>query len=178
MVYEFFADGFEEVEAITPLDYLRRCGAEVLSVGINSNEVCGAHGIKIITDFTIDEISMAGCEGIVLPGGGNGTKALGNCKRLLEILEIAVNNKLIIGAICAAPSILGRAGYLKGKNATCYPGFEKELIGANCSANAVEIADNIITARGAGVSNQFAFALCEKLVSKEKAEEIKAAVQY
>ena len=124
MVYIFLADGFEEMEAIVPRDILKRGGVEVLTVGVTGDLVTSAYGLKIKTDVTIESVDIDDIEGIVLPGGMPGTLNLKNNQKLLEIVKYSFEKRLLIGAICAAPSILGNMNILKNKSACCYPGFE------------------------------------------------------
>lgn len=178
MVYLFLADGFEEVEAITPLDYLRRAGIEIKSVGIPSKTITGAHQISVQTDIVLDELDYHDADMIILPGGGEGTKNLADCKKVLEAICYCAQYKSI-AAICAAPSILGTLGLLKNKQATCYPGFESKLSGATVLLNQSVVVDqNIITSKGAGTAQQFAFAIIEYLCDQSKSRQISLQVQY
>lgn len=178
MVYLFLADGFEEVEALTPLDYLRRAGIDTASVGVTGASVKGAHGISVLADISMDEFAKKDdIDAIILPGGGQGTKNLSECSILREAILNLPKSKPI-AAICAAPSILGGLGLLQGKNAICFPGFENSLKGATILNQAVVVDGNIITSKGAGTSQQFSFAIIENLCGKEKAEEIANQVQW
>ncbi|WP_270739732.1 DJ-1 family glyoxalase III [Massilioclostridium coli] len=178
MVYLFLAEGFEEVEALTPLDYLRRAGVEVCSVGVTGQIVTGSHGIMVHTDITPDQVNFDQIEMIVLPGGMPGTLNLEKNQIVQQAIDVCTANHHIIGAICAAPSILGHKGLLQGKKATCFPGFEPDLIGANYQNQPVCVDDTIITSRGAGAAQQFSFALVEQLLGKEKAEILAQQVQW
>ena len=163
MIYLFLAEGFEEIEVSAPLSLLRRVGKsiaenprQVLSVGVTGKEVTGARGIKIIADIDISEIELnENLEMIILPGGMPGVENLFACEKVKEAVEYCAENDVFIGAICAAPSILGRMGLLKGKTATCYPGFEDKLTGAVHSTEKVVRDGKIITAKGAGNSVEF-----------------------
>ena len=177
MVYLYLAPGFEEVEALTPADYLRRCGQEVVLVGVGSQVITGSHGITVHCNCIAEE-AEALPDMIILPGGMPGTVNLENNAYVTQKIEACYWGSKFIAAICAAPSILGHMGLLEGKRATCYPGYEKELSGAEAVNEPVVTDGKIITAKGAGVSNRFAFALVEALCGKEKADEIKAAVQW
>lgn len=177
MVYLFLANGFEEVEALTPLDMLRRADIPVVTVGVGSNIPCGAHNICVKTDCTEADVDISKMSAVILPGGMPGTLNLEKSEIVQTALSYAINNDLPIAAICAAPSILGNAGYLTGRKAVCYPGFEDRLAGAEITSEAVVIDGNIITAKGAGVALDFAFALIAVLHSKEKADEIRSAIQ-
>jgi protein deglycase len=173
-VYIHFADGFEEVEALAPVDILRRAGCEVFTVSImGKKEVTGSHNVKIITDCLFEEMDYKAADMIVLPGGMPGSKNLDNHQGLKnKILEFSNDGKWVT-AICAAPMVLGHLGLLKGKTATCYPGFESELTGAKHTGNAVEIDGKIITGKGAGVAVKFGLALVEALLGKDKANDVK-----
>jgi len=176
MVYVFLANGFEEIEALTPCDYLRRCGKELSTVSIYENEkkVKGAHGISVLADVCISEYDEDDAEMLVLPGGMPGTTNLAASAKLTDILRSAYEKKIPIAAICAAPSILGELGMLEGKTACSYPGFEKSLKGATVSEqNVCATADmSIITARGMGCAQEFSYALALRLVTKAIADKV------
>ena len=163
MVYVFLAEGFEETEAITPIDLLRRAGADVVTVGVMGKTVKGSHGIPVISDITIDEVEPENAELAVLPGGGIGTKNLAASSEVAEILRYCYDNNKLIGAICAAPSVLGQLGFLKGRKAVCYPGFEEKLTGAQVLDVPAVTDGNIITARGAGAALEFSYELIKAL---------------
>ncbi len=177
MIVVFLANGFEEIEALTPVDCLRRCELEVLTVGVGSCIIKGSHGISVMTDtddgvFTPnDSIDL-----VVLPGGMPGALNLEANKCVQETIDYCVNNNIPIAAICAAPSILGHKGLLEGKKAVCYPGFESELKGAQVLDCACVTDDNVITAAGMGTALDFSYAIIEKLLSKERAQLLKAAI--
>lgn len=177
MIYVFLAQGFEEVEALAPIDLLRRCGKEVITVGVNDNIIVGSHNIPIVTDTITQEIKLDDTlEMIILPGGMPGTINLENDHAVQEAIDFCVKNDKFIGAICAAPSILGHKGILKNKKAVCFEGFENQLEGADISKDSVMADGNIITARGAGVAIQFGLKLVEVLISKERSDTLKAAI--
>lgn len=177
MIYVFLAQGFEEVEALAPIDLLRRCGKEVITVGVNDNIIVGSHNIPIVTDTITQEIKLDDTlEMIILPGGMPGTINLENDPAVQEAIDFCVKNDKFIGAICAAPSILGHKGILKNKKAVCFEGFENQLEGADISKDSVMADGNIITARGAGVAVQFGLKLVEVLISKERSDTLKAAI--
>lgn len=177
MVVCFIANGFEEIEALTPVDCLRRCELDVLTVGIGSCIIRGSHGIAVVTDtddgmFTPSEdIDM-----IILPGGMPGTLNLEANKCVQMTIDYCVEHNIPVAAICAAPSILGHKGLLEGKKAVCYPGFESELKGAEVVDCKVVTDGNIITAKGMGAALEFSYAIIEKLISKERAELLKGAI--
>lgn len=171
------ANGFEEMEAVVPLDILRRAGASIQTVGIKEGTVSGAHGIEIVADITLDKISDDG-EMLILPGGMPGTDNLQQDTNVIELIKRAYQKGKYIAAICAAPKILGELGLLKDKRATCFPGFEKYLLGASVTSNAVEIDGQIITAKGAGVADRFGFVLAEVLFGKSKTDELRDKMQF
>lgn len=169
MVYVFLAEGFEEIEALAPVDVLRRGGVKVQTVGVTGKIVNGSHGIPVVCDITIDEATDKGLEAVVLPGGLPGTTNLEKDADVQRFLDIADERKLIIGAICAAPSVLGHKGLLVGKNAVCFPGFESELKGANV-LDVPSVRDgNIVTGWGAGGSLAFAFELLAAITGDKAA---------
>lgn len=176
MVYCLLADGFEETEAIATVDVLHRAKLDVQLVSIDKDVVKSSRGIEVITDKYIEYISHD-YEAIVIPGGMPGTTNLAKCQFVRDLILEANEKKKLIGAICAAPSILGMLGILEGKKATCYPGFEDKLNGAIYLDEKVVTDGNIITAKGAGVSLDFGFAIVESLLDKETAEQIKNSMQ-
>lgn len=178
MVYVFLADGFEETEAIAPIDIMRRAGLEVVTVGIGGQLVRGAHDITVMADMDgVDAEPDETVDAVVLPGGLPGTVNLENSQTVQKFLDYADKNGKVVAAICAAPSVLGHKGLLKGKNAVCFPGYEKELIGANVTNFAAEIDGNVITACGAGAALEFGFALVERLCGRETAKKLEQIMQ-
>lgn len=160
MIYVFLADGFEEIEAIIPIDLLRRANKNVVTVGVTGKVVVGSHNIPITADITLDNMQLnSALEMIVLPGGMPGTLNEEASKQVQEAITYCTEQNRYIAAICAAPSILGHRGLLKGKKAVCYPGFEQALQGAEVCKESVVVDGNIITARGAGVAIPFALSL-------------------
>ncbi len=177
MVYVFLADGFEEMEAIAPIDLLRRAGKEVVTVGVTGKIVMGAHGIPVTADITEEDLSsFADTEMIVLPGGTPGTLNEEKSAIVQAAIDYCHENNIPMGAICAAPSILGHKGILSGRKAVCYPGFEKELPGAEVSMDGVVTDGNITTARGAGVAADFGLELIRVLCGEELSLKIRAAI--
>lgn len=175
--YLFLAYGFEEVEALTTVDLLRRAGIEVITVSVsNHNTVSGTHSIPVVADIKIDECKFEDADAILLPGGLPGVDNLYNCEVLINLIKEKYETGKIIGAICAAPIILGRLGLLKGKKALCYPGCEGELKGAEISEQRVCTDGNIITSKGVGTAIDFALELIKNLVSSEKSEDIRAEI--
>lgn len=166
------ANGFEEVEGLTVVDLCRRAGIEVVTTSITDDKcVIGSHNIPVIADSTFENVDFDSLDMIILPGGMPGTINLGNHAGLCEkVVEFSKSKK--VGAICAAPSVLGKLGILNGKVACCYPGFEEQLTGANATTNEVEVDGNIITSRGVGTAIEFALAIVTMLVDKETASSI------
>lgn len=175
----FTADGFEEIEGLTVVDLLRRVGAEVLMVSVGEGlTVRGSHDIELKADVLFEEAEYGDADILVLPGGMPGTLNLRNHEKLCALLkEFAAKDKKI-AAICAAPMILGELGILKGKRATCYPGFEEKLFGAEVCTERVVRDGNLTTSRGLGTAISFALELISQLYGEEKAEEIKKSVIY
>lgn len=177
MIAVFLAMGFEEIEALAVVDVLRRAELEVVTVGVGGPVVRGAHGITLAADIPDTELDPAAPEMVVLPGGMPGTLNLERSPVVQAALDEAEKRGAWIGAICAAPSILGHRGMLKGKRAVCFPGYEQELEGALVSDRPVEMDGRIITAKGAGVAVDFGLRIVAQLVSPERAEALKAAMQ-
>ena len=178
-VFVFLADGFEEIEAIAPIDILRRADIDVSIISINSEKtVRGAHGIKIIADFVFSEADFSNIDLLFLPGGMPGTANLDAHAGLKELIIKQHEQGKNIAAICAAPSILGKMDLLLGKEAICYPGFENQLKGANLSDKKVVKSDKIITGKGAGVAIEFALKLVEELKSKAIADKVSDSICY
>ena len=173
------ADGFEDVEAITAIDLMRRAGIEVTTVSVNADDtVTTSHKIVLKTDAVLDNTDLDAFDMIVLPGGMPGTVNLGKTKALTDkIIEFNSKGKML-GAICAAPTVFGSLGILEGKRACCYPGMEDGLIGAIKSTNNVEVDGNINTSRGVGTAIDFALAIITKLVSKNAADDIATGIVY
>lgn len=179
MIYIFLAEGFEECEALVPLDILRRGGLDVKTVGVGAKTIIGSHSIPVVCDITTQEICENNLEAIILPGGMPGTINLENNQIVQKYIDIAAENSLIIGAICAAPSILGHKGLLNGKKATCFNGFETELKGATVLNSPTVRDGNIITSFGAGAAFDFGFELLTALTGDfEKTEQLKKAMKY
>lgn len=168
----FLAEGFEEIEAVTCVDVLRRAGIEVTTVALNDVEVTGAHNMIIKADKLIQEINYKDYEGVILPGGMPGATNLRDNEEVINIVkQLYLENKLV-GAICAAPIVLDRAGIIEGKKATSYPGFDKEMLSCNYIEDRVVVDKNIITSRGPGIALDFAIKIIEYLIDKDKASEI------
>ena len=177
MIYIFLADGFEEIEALTPLDIFRRAGLDTLTVSITaSTTVTGSHNIPVLADTTLDQINLSDADLLLLPGGMPGTKHLGACKPLTDALFAHASAGKPTAAICAAPSVLGKLRLLQGKEAICYPGFEDALTGATISEKKVVRDGNIVTAAGMGVALEFSLECLRLLGHHEAAQQIRTAV--
>ena len=205
MIVMFLAPGFEEVEALAPLDLLRRAGLKVVTVAVREAKtnilmsrlanigvsacnlwdeaptVTGSHGITVTADLTESAFtgylnSKFAPEAVILPGGMPGTTNLDASPTVERALELAAAKGSYLCAICAAPLVLGKRGYLNGKRATCYPGFEEYLTGATVGGKVIRDG-RIITAAGMGVAQEFGFEIISALVSPEKAGEIREAIR-
>ena len=204
MIVMFLAPGFEEVEALAPLDLLRRAGLEVVTVAVreaktnqlidklgrigvsaanlwdDDRTVTGSHGIPVTADITEaalpGRLARASLEAVILPGGMPGTVNLDASSTVEKTLELAAAKDAYLCAICAAPLVLGKRGYLAGKRATCFPGFEEYLEGATVGGKVIRDG-KVITAAGMGVAQEFGLEMISALVSPEKAGEIRAAIQ-
>lgn len=175
----FFAPGLEEIEGLTVVDLMRRADIPISIVSISDTlEVTGAHGIRITADTCFADTDFSDTEMLVLPGGAPGTCNLNACEPLKALLKDFYDKGKYIGAICAAPMILGHLDFLKGRKATCYPGFEKDLIGAIHVTDEAVIDGPIITSRGLGTAIEFAAALIGLLTDTATANDIKKSVIY
>lgn len=173
----YLGNGFEEVEALTVVDVLRRAGIDVKTISISkTKEVKGAHNITVIADKSFDEIDNNAVDMLVLPGGMPGTTNLEKHEGLKALIREFYQKEKYIAAICAAPSILGKMKLLNSCSATCYPGFEKYLEGAIHSEAPVVRHKHIITSKGPGTAMLFALELVEILIGKDKAESIKESM--
>ncbi len=186
MIYTFLADGFEEVEALCPIDMLRRAGVEVTTIAVHpdgqesSKLVTGSHGIGVMADRSYTEMAAqpvpADLEMVFLPGGMPGAKHLDASALVDRYLRAAAEKGAFMAAICAAPMVLGKRGYLEGKNAVCYPGFEEYLTGATVLTDAVAVDGNVITGCGMGAAIRFGGTLIRMMKGAEKEEAICAAI--
>ena len=175
----FFATGYEEIEALTVVDLCKRAGIVVDMVSVTGEQVVtGSHKISVTMDKMLNDVDFANYDMLVLPGGMPGTRNLEACEELMKGLDAFYQSGKQIGAICAAPSIFGHRGYLEGKAACCYPGFEDELSGALVSENQVEVSENVITSRGLGTAIPFALAIVEHFCGAEKAKELANGIIY
>lgn len=177
MVYVFLADGFEIIEALAPVDMMTRAKIDVKTVGVTGALVTSSCGVQVATDMTIDQFDFYDVEAIVLPGGMPGTLNLENNELVQKAIDNAVNTNTLIGAICAAPSILGHKGLLDGRNAICFPGFEEALEGANVSEDFVVTDGKFITAKGAGVCIDFGLEIVKQIKGEDIANDIKNSIQ-
>ncbi|MEF9853917.1 MAG: DJ-1/PfpI family protein [Hydrogenoanaerobacterium sp.] len=177
MVYVFLADGFEEMEALTPVDILRRAEIDVQTVGIGSKTVRGSHGIWVECDLYENEPNPLNLQMIVLPGGMPGALNLEKSLVVKAFIDHCAENNIAIAAICAAPAILGHMGLLNDKRFTCYSGFEGEAPLGKFTGGVCEKDGNIITSRGAGTALDFALLLLETLKGSQRAQLMKAALQ-
>ena len=173
MVYVLLGTGFEEIEALTPVDLLRRAGVEVRTVGLNGKTVCGGHAIGVVCDLTIEELDVSDAEMIVLPGGLGGVASIRGCGRALEAVKAVSDAGKYVAAICAGPTVLADLGLLTGVQATCYPGQIPNMKDAAVVENAACVTDGkVITGTSAGTAVPFALALIEALKGAETAKSI------
>ena len=178
MIYVFLAEGFEEIEALATADILRRAECDVALVGVGRKVVTGSHGIAVTADVLDCEVLPDDTlEAVVLPGGMPGTLNLEQSEKVQAFLDWAYAHGKVIGAICAAPSILGHKGLLAGRVATCFPGFEEILQGAKLSNEPVCADGTIVTAWGAGASLQFGLKLVALLCGEAKAKHLEASMR-
>ena len=174
-----FANGYEEVEALTVVDLLRRAkiGCEILSVD-DSGQVTGSHGISIGADRNFSGTDFSQYDGVILPGGMPGTTNLAADERVLALLRSFAAAGKLTAAICAAPTVLAKAGLLEGKKAVCYPGVEEQLTGAKVSFDPVAVDGTVITSRGLGTAIPFALSIVQYFEGRERAEALASSVVY
>ncbi len=173
MVYILLGTGFEETEAVAPLDLLRRAGVEVCTVGIPGKIVYGSHGIGVSADLELGETDLTNLEMIILPGGLKGVASVRASQGALDALKFAWDNGKYVAAICAGPTVLADLGITNGKNAVCYPGFEQAMGGAHVITSAACVTDGkLITGASAGCAIPFGLALVEVLRGPEAAEAV------
>lgn len=178
-VYAFMANGMEEVECLAVADVLLRGGVEVVLVSVNGELVVkGAHGIRVTADVTIEAADLSDADVLFLPGGMPGTSNLAGCEPLKEALIKAAGEGKRLAAICAAPSVLGGLGLLKGKRATCHPGFEGALAGAEHTGNGVVTDGSVTTGRGLGYALDLGLELLGILKDEKTVRGVKSAIQY
>ena len=179
MIYVFLANGFEETEALTTVDILRRGKLEVktVAVGGKNNVITASHNVSVLADISENDIVKENLEGIILPGGMPGTLNLEKSSVVNEYIRYCYDNNLIIGAICAAPSVLGKLGILDGKKATCFPGFEEFLKNSDCCGDFAVTDGNIVTGKGMGATIPFALQLLELFKDKSTAQAVFHSLQ-
>lgn len=177
MVYMLLGTGFEETEAVTPLDLLRRAGVQVLTVGLNGKTIRGSHGIHIEADITVGEMDLNDMEMIILPGGLGGVSSARACPEALAALRFGWENNKLVAAICAGPTVLADLGITDGLNATCYPGHEKNMGSAIMNETAAVITDGrLITGASAGCAVPFGLALIKALKGSEAADAVRKQI--
>ena len=177
MVYLFLADGFEEIEALYTLDLLRRANIDVLTVGVTGKVANGSHKIPVVCDIDCASLPYnSDFDMIILPGGMPGSTNLDKAECVEKYIKLALKNDKLICAMCAAPFILGKRGILKGKRATCFPGFENQLEGATVVDAGVVRDGNIITGRAMGSAHEFALTILEALQGKEAADKMRKTI--
>lgn len=175
----FFGTGYEEIEALTVVDILRRADVETVMVSVmGESSVTGSHGISAAMDAPLSEVDFDSLDVIVLPGGMPGTKNLEACEALMEQVDAFMEQNKIVAAICAAPSILGHRGHLKGRKACSFPTFESHLDGAEVMNLPAVIDGNVVTGRGMGAAVPFALAILEKLQGKDAAQKMAENIVY
>ena len=175
----FFGTGYEEIEALTVVDLCRRAGIDISMVSISEEKkATGSHNITVEMDQIFEEVDFASLDMIVLPGGMPGTKNLEAHQGLMEQVDAFYRAGKYVAAICAAPSIFGHRGIVKGRKACCYPGFEADMEGAEVCCDSVCISDNVITSRGMGCAIDFALAIITVLCGSEVAEEKAKSIIY
>lgn len=173
MVYMLLGTGFEETEAIAPLDLMRRAGIQVLTVGVNGKLIRGGHGIGIEADIELGEMDLTAMDMIVLPGGLGGVASVRASREAMDALKFAWENDKYVAAICAGPTVLADLGITAGRDATCYPGCESGMAGANIIPGAPWVQDGkLITGTSAGCATSFGLALVEALMGKDCAETV------
>lgn len=179
MVYIFLAPGFEDIEALAPIDIIRRAGIEIQLVSITDDKhVCSAHGVQFVADSTIDSIDFSMADMLLLPGGLPGATNLDACQTLRQGIMQHYEAGKPLAAICAAPLVYGHLGILRGVKCTCYPGFESELDGAEYTASLVECDGQFITGKGPGAAMEFGYTIVEALGHKEAADALREGMMY
>ncbi|SFB85611.1 DJ-1 family glyoxalase III [Butyrivibrio sp. YAB3001] len=175
----FLADGFEEIEALTVVDLLRRAGIEIITASImGRKEVTGSHNITVLADALIDDIDFDGTDMLILPGGMPGTTNLGECEPLKEKIKDFDAKEKMLAAICAAPTVYGKMGILSGKKACCYPGCEVDLKGADVQTTEVTKDGHFITSRGMGTAIPFGLAIIAHFQGQDVADKMAEKIVY
>ncbi len=179
MIYLFFATGTEEIEALATVDIIRRAGLPLSIVSITDDyEVTGAHGITVVTDALLKETDFSDADMLILPGGMPGAANFDSCPELCTTIVMHAEEGKPIAAICAAPMVLGHLGLLEGRKATCYPGFESELSGAQYTSSLVEVDGQFITGKGPAAAFEFGYRIVETLKDKETADALRAGMLW
>ncbi len=181
MVYVLFSDGFEEMEALAPVDLMRRAAIEVKTIGLTGSTVTGAHGIPVVMDGTLEDVDREKLEMLVLPGGTKGVAGIGACPQAVELIRWVAGERKLLGAICAAPGLLGQLGVLNGCRAVVYPGLEDQLTGGGARVQQDERVThdkNLITAQAAGSSVDFGLKLVAMLRGWTAAETVRREIHY
>ena len=172
MIYMFLGTGFEETEAIAPLDLLRRAGLQIMTVGLNGKVITGGHGIGVEADIEIDQLDLTDLEMVILPGGLGGVASIRGCEKAMDVIRFAYENGKYTAAICAGPTVLADLGITDGKKATCYPGCEGQM-GSAIMVEAAAVTDGkVITGTSAGCAVPFGLALIAALKGREAADAI------
>ena len=175
----FMAQGCEEIEGLTVVDVARRAGIEVIMISLNHEvAIKGSHKIIFLADERKKDVDFSELDGIVLPGGIPGTLSLNADETVQKVIKEFAEGGKMVAAICAAPSVLGEAGLLQGKKATCHPGFEKKLVGAEFVAEPVVRDENIITSRGMGTAVDFALAIVEYFAGESAVAQVREGLVY
>ncbi len=175
----FLADGFEEIEGLTVVDILRRAGLEAVTISVmGKKEIVGSHKICVLADALYEDTDLSGLDGVVLPGGLEGTTNLGKHEGVCGTARAFTEEGKLVAAICAAPSVLGQEGILKGRKAACYPGFEGKLEGADVVYEEVAEDGNVITSRGMGTAIPFSLRLVAYLLDEKTAEELAEKIVF
>lgn len=172
MIYMFLGTGFEETEAIAPLDLLRRAGLQVQTVGLNGKVIYGGHGIGVEADITVDQLDLTQLEMVILPGGLGGVASIRGCAMAMDAIRFAYENNKYTAAICAGPTVLADLGIVNGRKATCYPGCEGQMAGAVMVESAAVTDGKLITGTSAGCAVSFGLALIAALKGQEEADRI------
>ena len=177
MVYVFLGTGFEETEAIAPIDLMRRAGLEVITVGIQGKTIAGGHNIPFVADITLDEMDLTRMDMLMLPGGLGGVSSVLGCEKAMDAVRFAYENGKWVAAICAAPTVLAHLGITDGKHATCYPGCEKDMGSAIMEENKAFVVDGkVITGASAGCAIPFGLALIAALKGPDAANAIQKQI--
>ena len=179
MVYLLLGEGFEEIEAITIADILRRAQIPMQTVGIGGKAVTGAHGLPSLADIAVEDLDLAGMTAVILPGGLGGVESIEASAPAMAAVEYAMKHDRYVGAICAAPTILGKRGWLDGKQATCYPGMESGMGKALMQPGAKAVVDGrFVTGQAPGAAMEFALTLVEVLKDKDTADLVTGFLVY